>query len=289
MNIIYIGYITYKMERKLVKQGRNALTVTLPANWLKGNSLSERDCVYIEESNGNLLIKSSGVLEEKDVEVDVRDMNKRNIYHTITDKYIQGYDVIKVNHNNMEEIKKVSANYAGMIIENLDEKECTLKNIIAKPTDNYHNIIKRITQLLVELSKKQIAYSKTGVEGRDVKRDDALLDNTILYAMRYISKYELESKRDKQKSLLVLYSIETMGDLIKDISEKIYKEEKVARRIYNLVEEYVKSVHLNDYKRVYNYIKKEAKGLKKESYVDGLYFSLTEVASNFIGYIIEEN
>jgi len=47
-----------KMERKLVKQGRNALTVTLPAKWLKFRRLEAGDSVFFDEKDDGILISS---------------------------------------------------------------------------------------------------------------------------------------------------------------------------------------------------------------------------------------
>jgi phosphate uptake regulator len=277
------------MERKLVKQGRNALTMTLPASWIKANNLDENCFVYVEEIEGNLIVKSQNIVEQKKIEIDIKGMNKKNIYHNLSDKYIQGYDEIVLKHNNPEEVLAVSKNFTGMIIENLDDKSCVLKNIIAKPIDNYENILKRITQLLLDLAKKQVKYTKEKNSLNDYKRDDILLDTTILYAMRYINKYKIESDKDKQKHLLLLYSIETIGDMLKNISECIYGRLEIANKIVILIDKYITSIHLKDYKKVYCHIKEETKSLDKITYIDGLYFALTEIISNYIGYILEKN
>lgn len=275
-------------QRKLVKQGRNALTMTLPANWTKKNNLTEKDSVYLEEKDNSIVISSENTPQIKTTSIDVTNLNQKYSYHILTDKYIQGYDVIKIKHNNPQMIEELCSRYISMIIETLTPTHCTLKNIIANPIDNYDNLLKRITQQLLDMTKKLKLYSKQK-QNRSFSRDDMIMDYNIIYAMRYFNKYKIKTTKDKQKNFLLLYSIESIGDMIKTISKHIHKEEKIADQIIELVELYIKCIYLNDFKTIYTHIKKTTKNISQKKYIDGLFFSLTEIMSNYISYTLEKN
>jgi antitoxin component of MazEF toxin-antitoxin module len=53
------------MERKLVRQGKNALTVTLPSRWIQKFNLSQNNSVIITEEKENLIISTSCEKKEK--------------------------------------------------------------------------------------------------------------------------------------------------------------------------------------------------------------------------------
>ncbi|MGV8169112.1 MAG: AbrB/MazE/SpoVT family DNA-binding domain-containing protein, partial [Candidatus Nanoarchaeia archaeon] len=59
------------MERKLVKQGQNALTVTLPAKWLKQKGLKAGGSVFLEVENNSVVVKSSVKSQKKEMTIDV--------------------------------------------------------------------------------------------------------------------------------------------------------------------------------------------------------------------------
>ena len=104
------------MERKLVKQGRNALTVTLPAEWLRRQRLEAGNSVFLEENNHQITIKSERLRPKEETTIDVRDCEKGLIYHYILAKYIEGYDTIIVEHNNPPLLQEVAESLLGMII-----------------------------------------------------------------------------------------------------------------------------------------------------------------------------
>src|SRR3989339_587452 len=101
------------MERKLVKQGRNALTVTLPARWLRSKDLDAGDCVYIDEKDDALTISSLKASKKKEVVIDVKGFDDSMIYHMVFGKYIEGYDSITLVHNNPSLVQELGRRLFG--------------------------------------------------------------------------------------------------------------------------------------------------------------------------------
>lgn len=272
------------MERKLVKQGVNALTMTLPANWIQKNNLTSEDRVYITEENNKVIISTNNVPEPKIVKIDITNLKQKTMYHIIVDKYIQGYDVIEIKHNSSQTIENICLQLVGMFIENLDDRICILKNIIEKPNENYDNILRRVTQLLLRLTRNLKEYANPKFSAKPDPRADYLLDYTILYGMRYLSKYEIT--RNVQKNFMLLSSIELIGDFVKDIFFHIKKQEHTAQKIIDLIEKYVICIHTNNFEEIYYYIKEFLNEKNKKTYLDALVFSLAEVMSNYLAYTI---
>ena len=51
------------MIRKVIKQGHNTLTVTLPSKWVKSRDIKPGDDINIKEKDNGLLITSEKCLE----------------------------------------------------------------------------------------------------------------------------------------------------------------------------------------------------------------------------------
>jgi antitoxin component of MazEF toxin-antitoxin module len=60
------------MERKLVKQGRDALTLTLPAKWLKQKGLKQGDSVFIEQHDNFLKLNIGSRVKFTETTIDAR-------------------------------------------------------------------------------------------------------------------------------------------------------------------------------------------------------------------------
>ncbi|PIN77380.1 hypothetical protein COV16_06875, partial [Candidatus Woesearchaeota archaeon CG10_big_fil_rev_8_21_14_0_10_34_8] len=55
------------MQRKLIKQGDGALTVTLPKKWTKEKNLEAHDIVDIDETEDGIVISAVGKKKEKTI------------------------------------------------------------------------------------------------------------------------------------------------------------------------------------------------------------------------------
>ncbi len=269
------------MERKLVKQGRNALTMTLPSDWVKQKGLSEKDYVYV--TSGDLLIVSSqNTTLSKEIELDLSGFDLRLSYHYLNNFYISGYDVIKIKHDSPEVISEICANYIGMVFEQHTSNYSVLKNIIRTPEDNFHSIFRRITSMLVDFTRG-LRDCVSG-EKKSLYNLDWQMDDMILYCMRYLNKYEF--KEEKSKYFLLLSSLESIGDYVKRISKNIGEDKKLAEELINLIEKYVQFLLLKDIKGCYGFLRKSKLAVKKETFLDGVIWGLIETMYNYMGYLV---
>jgi hypothetical protein len=138
------------MERKLVKQGRDALTVTLPSKWLKDKGLKAGQCVNIDLSGNALKITADSVGTLKEITVDVRDEERGMIWHIMLGKYIDGFDKITILHNNSEVMQSFPSGLLGMIVEEHTRSRTVLKSIISLPENNVNTIIRRVVHMFEE-------------------------------------------------------------------------------------------------------------------------------------------
>ena len=84
------------MIRKVIKQGHNTLTVTLPSKWVKRFNLTAgREINLIERENG-LFISSEKLDSQGKIEIDIQGLSTHLIWNHLTTAYRAGYDTIVV-------------------------------------------------------------------------------------------------------------------------------------------------------------------------------------------------
>ena len=69
------------MKRRIIKQGNNSYTLTLPISWIKENHLRGGDEIEIDEEDSKLIISLSKDQRKVEIslDVDVSNYNSRSI------------------------------------------------------------------------------------------------------------------------------------------------------------------------------------------------------------------
>lgn len=278
------------MERQLVKQGRNALTVTLPSKWLKENNLKEKESVQIKEEKGNLIISNNKEKIKKIISVDISGMSRGLAFHIITGKYIEGYDKIILKHNNLALSQEIGMGFLGMIIEEQTENKLIMKDIIKIPEDNFIEIFKRSCQLLISQARLLIKLYNKEISHKEIKVAERLLDNNLFYCLRYINKYE--KIENSYKYFLLSSTIESIGDYISEISKNINYDKQTKQTlemIINIIEKYVTFLFTENINKMYLSLKEYKNKIPKKTFIDGLALTIGESLYNYIGYLVENN
>ena len=271
------------MERKLVKQGRNALTVTLPAKWLKQHGLGPGGSVFMQERNHEVIIQTQSLAERKEISLDLTGVARSMFFHQVTGKYLEGYDRIVLIHDNPLVAQEVPELLLGMIIEEHSATKTILKSVIAVPDEDFLAILRRSMFMLLQQSKtiNLVAQGKASLE--QVKKDEMLLNCNLFYCLRYLNKYMQAEKA--YNYFLLCATLEEAGDQLKAIAKHIGKNAKLADIIIKGVEGYVLNLFQKDVTKVYTLLRVFRDAIPQKSFVDGLAFSLAETLYNNIGYV----
>ncbi len=274
------------MERKLVKQGRNALTVTLPARWLKERGLSAGASVTISEQKEGLSIAAGLSAAKKEIVLELGDAEKGLIWHAVQGKYIEGYDRITIINDVPALASEMGSAFLGMIIEEHTTGRLVLKNIVAVPEDSFDVILRRAGHILLEQSRLLELYISKKATLEQLKAEENLLNMNILYCMRYLNKYH--SVDSSYRYFLLCASIEEAGDQIMQLAKNTKPSDaKLARQITSCIDAYLKCLFSNDLKRAFSVLRSFRSSLDRKSFADGLAYSLAETLYNFIGYLVE--
>lgn len=168
------------MRRKLVKQGRNALTVTLPAAWIKKHNLKAGHEVNVIEKDRNIMIGGEGEAETNKVSIDVTNINERTLRWLLSGLHKGGCDEIEVIFNEkwvLEVINDLMKNlFIGFAIVEQTDKRCILKGISKELETEINTILKRAFLVTVSMGESCIEMLKKG-KIKDMK-DLIVLENT---------------------------------------------------------------------------------------------------------------
>ena len=259
------------MERKLVKQGRNALTVTLPAQWLKDKGLNAGNSVFIEEHNKNLEVFADTKTSLKEITIDFKDKNKSYCYHVLNSLYIEGYDEIRVLNSDVD-IYPILDSSIGFTIDKEKNKKYILRNLIAKPNEEFNTLFHRICFILMELTeslneKKELTLQ---IERR--------LDKNINFALRFLNKY-INIKRSYNYFLL-LSNLEFVGDQIKNLANFSIPKNQLEDLIH-FIRNYVNYLLKKQPDKMYLLLKQYKNKYKCDNVVNTLFFMIRETLNNY--------
>ena len=85
------------MRRKVIKQGHNTLTMTLPSNWTKKLNISPGDELELEERQNGLFLTTEKKLKQgRKAEFDITNMDIPTIWKYFMAVYREGYDEVLV-------------------------------------------------------------------------------------------------------------------------------------------------------------------------------------------------
>ena len=87
------------MKRRIIKQGHNTLTITLPTDWAKKFNLKAGSEIDLVEKENGLFITTEKIGEEKSVEFDISEMDIPTIWKYFMAVYREGYDEVLVKFN----------------------------------------------------------------------------------------------------------------------------------------------------------------------------------------------
>ena len=149
-------YYLRNMKRKVIKQGHNTLTITLPAKWVEKNSVNAGDEIDIAEKGHSLCIHPYCTNNIKKKTIDITDsvvFLERELYSL----YKKGYDEITLSSENSAVLGKIqnilNSTVVGFEIVGQTKNSCVIKNVAEAQSSEFNPILRRTLRLLVSMSE----------------------------------------------------------------------------------------------------------------------------------------
>jgi bifunctional DNA-binding transcriptional regulator/antitoxin component of YhaV-PrlF toxin-antitoxin module len=239
------------MKRKVIKQGHNTLTITLPRKWTEKQGIKAGDEIELEENDHHLKISSGFKQIKVPLNLDLKKVSIANSRVYISNAYKLGFDEIHVVFNNFSDFiniqKKVDRLLGFEIISNT-KNSCKIKVISLINKEEFFNIFKKSYQLnLVTFELLKNDMLKCEYLHFDVIEQYHLKVISFTdYCRRLINKYTIyDGKSDKSIYVLLLkinYINTVMRDIYKYLADKKCKLDKNIYKFFIKSEEMYRSV-----------------------------------------------
>lgn len=134
------------MQRKLVRQGENALTVTLPARWLKEQRMEAGDVVEVAEKDAGIFISRSSGGQKKTV-IPLNESNKKLLRTVLSSAYKAGYDEVTLQFSSppkITEISEVVSTFTGLEIISQAGRQVVIKSFLKQEEETENLILKML-------------------------------------------------------------------------------------------------------------------------------------------------
>jgi len=273
------------MKRKIIKQGHNTLTVTLPSEWTQKLNLKPGDEIEVSENSGILYLNGKQNNSFKSTTLDISDLSIPMLWRFFQSAYREGYDEIKIVFDQHKKDYEGAYDYYASQFENkrigqksvkgpainmiqelvnrfvgveiIDSKDnyCIIREMGELSAKEFDNSLRRIFLLILELFDKLISALREN-EGGDInvcktlRTMDINIDRFIDYCCRINNKIK-DSSFQKNKPIMfsTLFLLELLGDEFKYIGAHLARTKKSVKEVVAFAER-VKE-HFELYYRVF--------------------------------------
>jgi phosphate uptake regulator len=221
------------MERKLVKQGNSALTITVPAKWIQKKRLSPGDTIQIEEKDGDLAVTTKSIPKKREVQISLKEKEETIVRMQLNNIYRLGYDLVNVDYFGDKQKKiiegLVNETLLGFEIIERKENRIIIENLTEPSGDKQEAILKKIFYTISEsFTSLKGAMAGDKQEIKELQRMTKKVSEYDNFYRRNIAKYQKGRNRSSiqwslaTRLLLLQRNIYHLSDKTKEISPKIY-------------------------------------------------------------------
>tara|TARA_Y100000034_G_C6907887_1_gene421903 strand:- start:5724 stop:6662 length:939 start_codon:yes stop_codon:yes gene_type:complete len=200
------------MRRKIIKQGNNSYTFTLPIQWIREEKLENGGEVEINQEDNRLIIGIPKDLRRPDssITLNLDDYNERTIRNILNQTYRKGYDQIILNFKDkkqVEDIKDITRNtLLGFEVVGEKDKKCIVQNI-AEPSGERFNVILRKIFFLIKTEGEDILQDFKNKKINNLKERNNIknsIDNYTNFCRRMIIKDRIGGTKNSYLMMIIV-------------------------------------------------------------------------------------
>jgi phosphate uptake regulator len=221
------------MKRRIIKQGNNTLTITLPKQWTVKENISAGDEISIVEDGEDLKISSNLTKQDKSITINIDNLEKMALAKLLTACFEQEYDKIILNFSK-KTIKPYSIRcsdligtinlYIGRMIGFEVTSQSSTSMVIEKVSERltgFDNVLSRLFFLIEEYINMLIHDLKT--EDYEDLREGEIRHENITKFVALASKMVSENNGFNKTETLNYFLIFNYMDKITDFIRYAYQ------------------------------------------------------------------
>lgn len=219
-------YPLNSMKRRIIKQGNNSYTITLPIKWIRQNNITGNEEISVEEEENQLRIATEKKQERKNITIELNENNPRSIRFVIQQAYRQNYDQITINYDSeaiYKTLVEIIDNYfVGLEVVEKHKNSCTISVIVETNEEKFKIFLRKMFLLIKDSLNSLASKDSASVHYNYLK----------LYAYQNYGKRYIYSKKAELSSYdyysLLSYLLNIHSDIDKFASQlKDYKNIKL--------------------------------------------------------------
>jgi antitoxin component of MazEF toxin-antitoxin module len=250
------------MKRKIIKQGHNTMTLTLPSDWVQKLNLNAGDEVDVSESSGALVVNAKQHNGHKTATIDITGLRVPMLWRFFQSVYREGYDEIKLvydatkkdyegpynyyasqfDYRRMGEkpakklpldmIQELVDRFIGIEVIDHGENYCIIREMGELSAKEFDNSLRRIFLLILELFDRVIDAIENNEIGdiaicKTLHTMDINVDRFIDYCCRINNKINDSSfQKNKPVMFSTLFLLELLGDEFKYLGNHLANSKK---------------------------------------------------------------
>ncbi len=254
------------MRRKVIRQGHNTLTITLPTSWAKNFNLKAGDELELVERDNGLFLSTERKDDRKVALIDIEGLDIPTIWKYIMAVYREGYDEVQVKFNPnqiydspfkfysahaidlkygkkplrktaQETIHNIVSRFVGFEVMENYKDHCVIKDIGNISSKDFDASLRRVFLLIQQMTQELQEAIKTNdpdlvKHAHDI---DINIDKFHDYCIRVLNKTGFKDIKKSHVMFSTLYLLELMGDEFKHIAYHILEDMK-GKKLENLQE-----------------------------------------------------
>lgn len=260
------------MKRKIIKQGHNTLTMTLPSEWVKKLNINPGDELNVYENGGSLVVGGKQNGETKSTTIDIIGLSIPMLWRFFQSAYREGYSQIKLTYDINKKsyegaydyyasqfeytrlgekplrkpvfdmISELVNRFIGMEIIDHGEGYCIIREMGELSAKEFDNSLRRIFLLILELFDKMIILIRDNKIGdinicKTLHTMDTNIDRFIDYCCRINNKIRDSSfQKNKPAMFSTLFLLELLGDEFKYLGRHLARSKKSVDEILSFAE-----------------------------------------------------
>jgi phosphate uptake regulator len=253
------------MKRKIIKQGHNTLTITLPNQWAQKLNLKAGDEIEVAENEDTLVINSHQNGKNKDCTINIDNFTVPLLWRYFQSAYRSGCDEIKIAFNPTKQkyedafhyyttqfdyaslgekvkpkallvmIQEIVDRFIGIEIVESGKDYCVIKEMGEISPREFENSLRRIFLIILQLFERTIqAIEKNEIKEtalcREIHSIDLIVDKFVDYCARILNRTTTTiPERRKPLIFSTLFILELIGDEFKYIAKHIALSKKPVR------------------------------------------------------------
>ncbi|MBW3013683.1 phosphate uptake regulator PhoU [Candidatus Woesearchaeota archaeon] len=182
------------MKRKLIQLSPSTNVVSLPSKWIQKNKLKKGTEIELEEVENRIIVSNTSKKTEKEITIDISNLNRDLLWRAIDSVYIAGYDIIGLktkDHKQTAHAAKTPKYFPGLIVTDERRNSVRFKDITGDNQEDVDKILNRIFNMSIAMLEDGVEAIKAKDWGTlaDMRKRDIAINSYVSYSLRQLNKY----------------------------------------------------------------------------------------------------